>query len=103
MTDHKLIPEKLNTQNEEEDLDFYEYQKSVEEYNNSGASSSKLRGGKKPAYEKGSLLQKIIDPLAGAPVDGNGSIVYTVEDKELDELLLFGNNEKLRTQYEAFK
>lgn len=42
-----LVPEKLNTQNEEEDLDFYEYQKSVEEYNNVGAESIEAQGGKK--------------------------------------------------------
>lgn len=35
-------------------------------------------------YEKGSILQKIMDPFAGAPKDENGSIMYTVEDKELD-------------------
>jgi len=91
------------TQNEEEDLDFYEYQKSLEEYNSSGADKDGLEGGKKPKYEKGSLLQRVIDPLAGAPVDEDGSVVYSVEDKELDELLLFGNDEKLRAQFQAFK
>ena len=102
VTDHQLVPEKLLTQNEEEDLDFFEYQKSLEEYNTGGAQSE-LKGGRKPLYERGSLLQKMIDPLAGAPRDQNGSVVYTVEDKELEGLLYHGNEEKLRAQYEALK
>mgnify|MGYP006875440797 CR=1 FL=1 len=48
-------------------------------------------------------MQRMIDPFAGAPRDANGSIVYTVEDKELDQLLMYGDEEKLRVQYEALK
>ena len=103
VTDHKLVPEKLNTQNEDEDLDFYEYQKSLQEYNSSGSAESKVGGASRPRFERGSILQRIIDPLAGAPVDENGSVVYTVEDKELDHLLLNGDESKLREQFEKFK
>lgn len=45
----------------------------------------------------------MIDPFAGAPRDENGTIIYTVEEKELEELLMYGNEDKLRAQYEAFK
>ena len=54
-------------------------------------------------YEKGSLLQRMIDPFAGAPKDENGTIMYTVEEKELEELLLYGDEAKLRAQFEAYK
>lgn len=34
-------------------------------------------------YERGSLMQKILDPFAGAPRDEDGAVVYTVTDAEL--------------------
>ena len=37
--------------------------------------------GKNPSkYPVGSLLQKIIDPFAGAPRDENGTILYTISE-----------------------
>jgi hypothetical protein len=30
------------------------------------------------------LLQKIIDPFAGAPKDENGTILYTISEKEME-------------------
>ena len=45
----------------------------------------------------------MIDPFAGSQRDANGTILYTVEDKELNELMMYGDEEKLRSQYEAYK
>jgi hypothetical protein len=47
VTDHEPIAKKLNTQNEEEDLDFYEYQRSIAEYNE-GPARPKIYGAEKP-------------------------------------------------------
>lgn len=45
-------------------------------------------------YERGSLLQLILDPFAGGKRLENGALFYKVEDKELDPILR--NEEKLR-------
>ena len=50
----------------------------------------------------GSLMQRIIDPFAGHSKDENGSIIYTVQDKELAFFNL-DNDEKLRKQFESLK
>ena len=44
VTDHQVVPEKLNTQNEEEDLDYFEYQKSLEEYNQVSSTPESFGG-----------------------------------------------------------
>ena len=54
----------------------------------------------KERYERGSLLQKVFDPLANAPRLANGSVFYKVEDRELVGV---DNEEKLRAEYERMK
>lgn len=39
VTDHKVVHEKLNTISQEEDLDYFEYQKSLEDYNSTPEQS----------------------------------------------------------------
>jgi DUF2075 family protein len=101
VTDHQPIDAKYTTDNEEEDADFYEYQKSLEEYN-SDNTATKVFGARNSKYERGSLLQRIIDPFAGAGRDEFGSIIYNVNDKELQS---FGveNDEQLRAEWERLK
>jgi hypothetical protein len=84
VTDHQPEAKKYLTGSEEEDQDFYEYEQSVAEYNQGGAGK-KLQGAGRTKYERGSLLQKIHDPFAGAPRDEDGAIVYEVTDAELSE------------------
>ena len=54
----------------------------------------------KERYERGSLLQKVFDPLANAPRLANGAVFYKVEDRELVGI---DNEEKLRAEYERMK
>lgn len=98
VTDHKPVPKKYLTTNEEEDQDFYEYQQSVAAYNAGGAGEAALSGAATPRYEQGSLMQRIGDPFAGAPRDADGALVYTVGDAELTDRKL-DNEEHMKEMY----
>lgn len=95
VTDHEPKAKKFITNNKKEDEQFYRYKQALEEYN----STIKVRESKKQLkYEKGSLLQKIFDPLAGATRLENGTMFYRLEDKELS--VLVKDETKLREQYD---
>ena len=99
VTDHEPVAPKYTTAGEEEDQDFFEYQQALDEYN-SDTKSVFRHTGKKQLYPKGSLMQKIMDPLAGAFTDKDGAQHYHVEDKELKYL---DNESVLRAQYDKLK
>ena len=87
VTDHVPVVEKLVSNNEEEDEDFFAYQQSLDAYN-ADLSSKAVFSAKKPIYEKGSLMQKLLDPFAESKRDEEGTIIYTVEEKEMDSYRL---------------
>lgn len=66
---------------------------------NSGSGAKTLQGAGVTKYERGSLMQKIADPFAGAPRDEDGAIVYTVTDEELADKKL-DDEKHLREVYE---
>jgi len=70
-------------------------------YNNDGHSNKRF-GQRRPRYEKGSFLQRMFDPLAGAPHDENGTTLFTVTDDNLRHFNL-GNEAALRAEYEKLK
>lgn len=81
LTDHTPKEKKYFTLNKEEDEKFFKYKKSLEEYN----STISIKKSTAPIHwGKGSLMQKILDPLAGAQRLENGALFYRFEDKELD-------------------
>lgn len=98
VTDHSTPAPKRITATDEEDNEFYEYQKAIEEYNGE-TKSNDTYGHKQAKYPKGSLMQRMFDPLCGAPRDKMGTILYTVEEKELDVI----PEETLRKMYEVAK
>jgi len=100
VTENKPVDEKYNTNTEEEDMDFYEYQKSIDEYNKDD-DDTKILIPVKGKYEQGSLLQKVHEPLAGAVKDENGTLNYTVEDKELT--LLIPSDEHIKAELASLK
>lgn len=78
-----MVEKKYITSSEHEDEEYFNYEKSVEEYNNDIPEEKTF--GKNPSkYPVGSLLQKIIDPFAGAARDENGTILYTITEKEME-------------------
>ena len=100
VTDHTPVEKKYVTNGEADDEDFYNYAKAVEEYNSdlSGAFSLPTTS----RYERGSFLQRALDPFAGAKRDSEGSLLYRVEDKELGHFDL-GNEEAMRAEYALLK
>ena len=86
VTDHEPVAKKYLTNGEEEDQDFYEYEQALADYYQDGAAKAPYGDGGR--YPKGSLMQRIVDPFAGAPRDEDGAIVYTVTDAELAPLKL---------------
>lgn len=86
VTDHTPVDKKHMTTSEEEDEDFYAYQKALEEYDNEPAE--KVYTSRKAKYTKGSILQKVLDPFAESHRDEEGTIIYTLEDKELAQYKL---------------
>lgn len=87
VTDHVPVDEKFISNNEEEDEDFFAYQQALDAYN-ADSSSEAVFSSKKAIYEKGSLMQKLLDPFAESKRDEEGTIIYTVEDKEMDSYRL---------------
>jgi len=84
VTDHVKEDTKGITQSEDEDQDFYDYEKAVEAYNQDVSEVKSFAARTTPGrFERGSLLQKITDPFDGAPRDENGSILYRVSEAEL--------------------
>ena len=99
VTDHEEVKPKYITQSEAEDEDFYDYQKSLDEYN------SNTKVGFKPEsytsrYAKGSFMQRVMDPLAGAYKDTDGVLRYHLEDVELP---VMQDEDRLRAIYEKMK
>ena len=95
------MPKKYLTNNEEEDQDFYEYQQSIAAYNATSTKKSTLSGRGAPKYERGSLMQRLVDPFAGAPRDEDGAIVYTVTDSELADKKL-DDPDYMKALYQEF-
>jgi hypothetical protein len=81
VTDHKFKAPKLNTLNEDEDVDFYNYQQSLNDYQKTSdpVRVSQFESGR---YERGTLLQKIFEPLAGARRNDDGTLVFQMTDKD---------------------
>lgn len=103
MTDHSPVDPKYVTGGEEEDLDYFEYQQSLDAYHGDDKKQKTMT----PAaskYEKGSLMQRIMDPLADATRDENGSILHTVSQADMNNFCAeLADEAKLREQYERAK
>jgi hypothetical protein len=95
VTDHEPVDPKYVTAGEEEDQDFFDYQQALDAYDadNKGAFKPAAR---KMVYPKGSIMQKVMDPFAGAHTDPDGALHYTVEHKELKYV---DDEQVLRTQW----
>jgi quinol monooxygenase YgiN/DNA-binding transcriptional MerR regulator len=97
VTDHKKKAEKLLTHSDEEAEAFFKYKQALNAYK--AEAPKPVVAKPKRKYEKGSLAQRIFDPLADAVRDEEGTLNYTVEDKELKMQL---NEDRLRKLYNAY-
>ena len=73
------VPKKFVTLNEDEDTEYYNYVQSLRNYNaKSTMRSDRVSQYESGRYEKGSLKQRIFEPLAGAQTLKNGTVFYEV-------------------------
>ena len=100
VTDHKHKSAKLTTLSEEEDLEYYNYIRNLQEYNSQPMKSERTSRFESGAYERGSLKQRIFEPLAGAKTLENGTVFYEVTEEELAGRL---QEDKLRESYDKLK
>lgn len=101
VTDHKKVEPKRTTGGSEEDEDFFQYQQAVDDYNNN-IPTQVIQGQEKSLYERGTMIQRMLDPFYGAGTDENGTILFQVTDKDLAHLDL-ENEAKLRREFENIK
>ena len=99
VTDHKPKAKKFSTLSEEEDEEYFAYMRSLEDYNERqmGERVSQFESGR---YERGSMKQRIFEPLAGAKTLENGTLFLELNDKdfgaELEEDKMRATFDKLR-------
>lgn len=97
VTDRVPKQKRFATTNKAEDEQFFRYKQALDQYNAEKPASFAAK--KAERYERGSLLQRVFDPLAGAVRLENGALFYKVEEKEIH----LGSEEKLRAEYERLK
>lgn len=96
VTDHKPKAAKYSTLSEEEDLEYFNYVKSLEEYNARSMRSDRLSRFESGRFERGSLKQRLFEPLADAQKLENGTVYLELTDKDLGHEL---DEERLRAQF----
>jgi len=97
VTDHVPEDKKVISNSEEEDAELYNYSKAVDDYNNDD-SDVKVFGVNRGRYERGSVMQRALDPFSGAGRDENGTIILEIIDKDIAHEGL-ENEEGLRAEF----
>ena len=87
VTDHKPENKKFSTLSDQEDQEYYNYVRSLQEYNSKQPEGDRVSRFESGRYEKGSLLQRIFEPLAGAKTLDNGTVFYEVTEQEITKLV----------------
>ena len=101
ITNHVAEEKKLLTFSEEDDIQYYNYVKSLKDYNNRiGKVEKKLAVMESGKYERGSLLQRVFEPLVGSVQLENGGIYFEILDKDVCHDL---DEAKARKLYELLK
>lgn len=97
VTDRVPKQKKFATVNKKDDEQFFRYKQALEQYKNEAPAP--LVAARPTRYERGSLLQRVFDPLAGATRLPNGALFYEVTDREL----ALPSDEKLAAEFEKLK
>ena len=96
VTDHFPKTKKFATTSKKEDEQFFRYKQALQDYNSEELPA--LPSAQRERFERGSMLQRIFDPLAGARKLENGAYFYKVADSEIHV-----DEEKARAEYERLK
>jgi hypothetical protein len=99
VTDHVPKTKKYFTNSEEEDIEFYNYMKSLESYN-ATPNVKKAAPSYSSKYERGSFLQRMLDPLAGSTRLENGTIFLEIVDKDIEHSL---DEDRMRQRFDMLK
>lgn len=100
-TDHVKKTKKFSTLSEDEDQQFFEYLRSVEEYSKAKtAPVSRFESGR---YERGSLKQRLFEPYAGAVRQPNGTNLVTLNDKDFRIEMKDYDEDLLKAEFESVK
>ena len=83
VTDHKPVAKKYSTLSEEEDMEYYEYVRGLQEYNKKQMKGDRVSRFESGRFERGSMKQRLLEPLAGAVKLDNGTTFYEVTEKEI--------------------
>jgi len=78
----------MHTLSEEEDRHFFEYMQELKNYKSEKGKTTRVSQFESGRYKKGSLKQRLFEPLAGASRDANGTLVFEFTDSDL----IFGLN-----------
>lgn len=101
VTDHTPKVKQFLTTSEEEDQQYYNYMKSLSDYNkklgHEGKPLNQMESGK---YERGSMMQRVFEPLAGAVNISNGGLFMEIIDKDV---ALDCDEDKARKLYDLLK
>lgn len=100
ITDHKPKVRQFSTLNEEEDAEYFNYVQSLADYNRSVPAPNRQSQFSSGRFEKGSFLQRMLEPLAGARKLDNGTLYYEVSEKEIERQM---GSDSLREKYEKAK
>ena len=100
VTDHKPAVKKFSTLSEEEDQEYFNYVQSLEAYNKEDAGPKNVSRFESGRYERGTLLQRIFEPLAGAKTLESGTVFLEISDKDVASQLDEG---QLRATFEKMK
>lgn len=99
VTDHKRKDPKYSTHSEEEDYEFFKYHQNLKVHNEDGKVRN-IERRQSHKYKKGSLAQKIFDPLMTAKKLDNGCLFYELSDHEVQMGL---REDTLREQFDLIK
>jgi hypothetical protein len=83
VTDHVARDKKYHTTSKKEDLDFYKYKKSVEEFNADVEYAAQPK--QKLSFHLDSAISKILDPLLGMKKEASGAYFYEFNDSDLSQ------------------
>lgn len=97
ITDHTPTQKKYLTKTKADDEAFFRYHQSVKEMNDSYQKRAPAHKPYKSRYPRGSLAQRIFDPLATAYTDENGTLTVDINDDDMSAL-----KPATQTQFEKY-
>lgn len=97
VTDHKPVPKKFSTLSEEEDQEYYEYVRGLQEYNKKQMAGDRVSRFESGRFERGSMKQRLFEPLAGAVKLENGTTFYEVSENEIARQI---DQDRLRAKFD---